>query len=737
MNRYRAAVILAVWAATSSALAQDVPNSDAAIRLPDPPSTSVPDTPAAPPAAIGPLPEIGTLTRDMVPSATQAQNWNIGLRTLNAIPHDRVAMGASFSEPGILRVTGEEAQISLALGLPAGDVPPPSFRLILRSSVNDLPERSSVAVMVNGQDAGTWPLSNIGDWGQIDVPGTALKEGVNTISLALRQQHRIFCGPEASFGVWTEIDLLQSGVTLRANAVPMNIATFRSGLLNVVQRGQAIDIRVRDGMTNDSLVTVIGAMRAALPEAGTVHVSSPYAPVDGKGRRVGVSLRPGTGAAASVAFTRSPQGALVMQVTEGPGLAELMTATFPPVLSAPDSMELTPGMVTSFKDLGAPMIVQNTRYALAEVPFTLPQYWMNLSSQRALLTLDYGFAADLPEGSILLVKANGVTIVLLPLDVDGGKVLPPLPIRFPANVLRGGDNALTFEMIVPGDPPTLECPARTTDMLVVLNSSSLDVPPTPPMTLGRLGEELQGIGPEEVSLVGTDTSFLQTFMGQMAMAGGGGGDAHLDVIRMPQDFARLGDDLLLTREQIAHLFKTQDRAPAQDTKTPQFFQLSQQQDAGVVADRGTPVAPDPGLTVAIRLQNLVHPEGEDLAQWLVNRSADTVLMAPENGEKWTMVADSGVAPSALATSFDAFRGMEAAQGARVALHMQDGSWQTWPPHPRPHVTGPVSFRQSFQVMGNYASWAPGYYAIILVALALLSTIPAFIYVISTRREKSS
>lgn len=735
MSRHPAAIILAAWAATSFALAQDVPGADASIQLP---ATSVPDTPLAPLPSTGPLPEIGTLTRDMVAPDGQAQNWNIGLRTLDLAPHDRIAMGASFSEPGILRITGEEAQVALAMGLPPGAAPPPSFRLILRSSVNDLPERSSVAVVVNGQEAGTWPLSNIGEWGQIDVPGTALKEGVNTISLTMRQHHRIFCGPEASFGVWTEIDLPQSGVTLPANAVPMNVATFRSGLLNIVQRGQPIDIRTWDDVTSDSLATVVGAMRGALPEGGKVRVSSPYAPVDGKGRRVGVSLRPGTGAVASVAFVRSPQGALVMQVTDGPGLTELMATTFPPLPPTPDSTELTPGTVTSFKDLGAPMIVHNTRYASTEVPFTLPQDWMNLSSQRALLTLDYGFAADLPEGSILLVKANGVTIVLLPLDVDGGRVLPPLPIRFPANLLRGGDNALTFEMIVPGDPSTLECPVRTTDMLVVLNSSSLNVPPTPPMTFGGLAEELRGIGPGEVSLAGTDTSFLQTFIGQMAMAGGGGGDARLDVLRMPQDFAGLGDDLPMTREQIAHLFKTEDRAPAQDTETPQFFQLSQQQDAPVTTDGSTPTDPDPGLSVTARLQSLVHPEGEDLAQWLVNRSADTVLMAPAEGEEtWTLVADSNALSSVLATSFDTFRDMEAAQGARVALRAPDGSWQTWPPHPRPHVTGPVSFRQSFQVIGNYASWAPGYYAIILVVLALLSTIPAFIYVISTRREKNS
>lgn len=732
--------VLALWSAFGPAVAQDTPSgSDAVIQLPDLPANAAPPqteeaTPAPPPTA-GPLPEIGSLTRDTVPPVAQMQRWNIGLRTAERVPSGAIMMGSSFPEPGILRLTGEEATVALALSLPEAATIPSSFRLALRSSVNDLPDRSSVTVSVNGQEAGTWPLSDIGDWGQIDVPGTALQAGVNAISVSLVQQHRIFCGPEASFAVWTELDLLRSGVTLPAATVPVNAASFRGGLTNVAQRGQPIEIRVLDDVPQGSLATVAAALRATLPEDATVRVLSPYAPADGSTRRIGISLRKGTGSTASVTFLRSPQGALIMQVTDGTGLAELMAATLPVLPPATETMSLVPGTVTTFKDLGASLIVRNTRYALAEVPFTLPQDWMNLSAQRAMLTLDYGYAADMPQGSILLVKANGTTIVLLPLDVQGGRIQPSLPVRFPANLLRGGDNALTFEMIVPGDPPTLECPARTSDMLAVLNSSTLEVPPSPPMNFGRLSDELKGIGPDDVTFAGQNADFSNTFIAQLAMAGSGTGGARLAVLRMPQDFANLGDGLSISREQISYLFQGRGSTAPVAPEAPQSFRLTQ---TGVTTETtNTPVRPSVGDRWRAQVQDLLSPEGGPLTAWLVNKSADIVLMAPSAPDgAWTLAAERSVPAGDLVQAFDAFRQTDAAQGARVALRAPDGTWQTWPPRPMPHVTGPVSFRQAFLVMGNYASWAPGYYAIILVALALLSTIPAFTYVILTRREKA-
>ncbi|WP_180267223.1 hypothetical protein, partial [Salmonella enterica] len=54
-------------------------------------------------------------------------------------------------------------------------------------------------------------LDSFSGFEQVDVPVQGLKSGENRIGISLRQTHRIFCGPDASFGVWTEIDLTRSG----------------------------------------------------------------------------------------------------------------------------------------------------------------------------------------------------------------------------------------------------------------------------------------------------------------------------------------------------------------------------------------------------------------------------------------------------------------------------------------------------------------------------------------------
>ncbi|WP_128255807.1 cellulose biosynthesis cyclic di-GMP-binding regulatory protein BcsB [Falsirhodobacter deserti] len=744
MTRFCFGIVLASLLFSEPLLAQDAlgAGGNGQILLPDmpasAPSAKLADPPATLPApSTGPLPEIGSLARNTVTGTAQARTWNIGLRAPAAVPGDRIAMGPSFAEPGVLRLTGEAAEIMLALPLPAEASPPASFRLVLRSSVNNLPERSSVTVSVNGQEAGTWPLSSIGDWGRIDVPGTALRSGDNAIGLSLRQQHRIFCGPEASFDVWTEIDLPGSGVTVPAEMVPLDAANFRARLTSTVQRGQSIDVRMPEGVATESLAAVMTAIGRVMPEGGTTQVRSPYHPVDGAARRVGVSIREGTGAPAGATFLRSPQGALVMEVTDGPGLADVLAATLPPLPDEEERSNLEPGTTTSFKALGASQIVRNTRYASAEVPFTLPADWMNLSSQRGMLTLDYGYGEDLPQGSILLVKVNGETTVLLPLDVNGGKLQPPLPVRFPAHLLHGGKNAITFEMIVPGEPPTLPCPARETDMLVVLNSSTLNVPPSPPMTFGSFSDTLRAIGPADVTTVGSDASFLTTFIAQLALTPVAEGQGRLALARLPQDSGAMGPGLPLTREQIAQLFQTQTDVLPHEDDAPRFFRLDRGDDSESPARTSEPERPSQIAAWTARLHGLASPEGERLSDWILNRPGTAVLMAPqEEGGTWTLVADNSIAPEVLAQSFDTFRRTEAAQGARVALRGTDGTWQVWPPNPRPHVTGPISFREIFVVIGNFASWAPGYYALILLTLALLSTIPAFIYVIITRKGRT-
>ncbi|WP_126975479.1 cellulose biosynthesis cyclic di-GMP-binding regulatory protein BcsB [Frigidibacter oleivorans] len=725
-------------AATPAADAADADSADAA-------PTATP--PAVTPPATGPLPGIGAVRRDAaapVPAAGSG-DWRLGFGLPPGLPEGRVTMGASLPQDAILRLTGETVQQDMTLVLPDGAAIPGTLDLVLRSGINLLPQQSRLVVRVNDTEAGTFPLDQQDGWGQIAIPGDALVPGVNRILLDLTQHHRIFCGPEASFGVWTEIDMMRSGVSLAAGDVPLAADSFRVLATNAVSRGLPVEVRMQPGVDPATLGTVMQAVRAILPQMPEVRVLSPYDPVQGAGRRVGISIEQGT--TASIRFLRNAQGALILRVTEGDGLDRLLAQGLGPEVAKPVLPLLEPGREVSFADLGQPLIVRNTRYADAEVPFRLPDDWMLLASQRATLNLRYGYGAGLPDGSILLVKVNGETISLLPLDLQGGAVLPPLRVRFPANLLQGGENRVSFEMVVPGDPPTLECPARETDMLAILGDSTLSVPPSPPMNLGDSQDDLLSIGGGQVGPMSDSGTLALPFQAQLAAETPPPPEPQTLVVgQVPQDLSRLPDRAALSRQQILQVLEgvievlpaPAASTPSQPATQPTGFTLQQAAPSG--ADTAAAEAePAPGprwspRAVVEPIWNTVVPDAEPLADWIAGRSARAVLLAPAEGQpgQWSLVLRSGEDASAAALAFDRFRHDRAANGAEVALWLEDGSWTSWPPRPAPQLQGPVTRANLLAVVGNFASWGPAYYTAVLVGLALLSVLPAIAFVRLTR-----
>lgn len=732
--------------------AETAPPGAAATPAADAAGTASPPAAATAPAtapSTGPLPGIGAVRRDTatpVPAAGSG-DWRLGFGLPPGLPEGRVTMGVSLPQDGILRLTGETVQQDMTLILPEGAAMPDTLDLVLRSGINLLPQQSRLVVRVNDTEAGTFPLDRQDGWGQIGIPGDALVPGVNRVLLDLTQHHRIFCGPEASFGVWTEIDMMRSGVSLAAGDLPLAADSFRVLATNAVSRGLPLEVRMQPGVDPATLGTVMQAVRRILPQVPEVRVLSPYDPVQGAGRRVGISIEQGT--TASIRFLRNAQGALILRVTEGDGLDRLLAQGLGPEVEKPALPLLEPGSEVSFADLGQPLIVRNTRYAESEVPFRLPDDWMLLASQRATLNLRYGYGTGLPDGSILLVKVNGETISLLPLDLQGGTVLPPLRVRFPANLLQGGENRVSFEMVVPGNPPTLECPARETDMLAILGDSTLSVPPSPPMTLGDSQGDLLSIGGGQVGPM-SDNGLALPFQAQLAAETPPPPQPQTLVVgQVPQDLSRLPDRAALTRQQILQVLEGVIEvlpAPAAPTAStlsqpatqPTGFTLQQTAPTGdqTAAAEAEP-APGPRWSPRALLDpiwNTVVPDAEPLADWIADRSARAVLLAPAEGQpgQWSLVLRSGEDASAAARAFDRFRHSRAATGAQIALWLEDGSWTSWPPRPAPQLQGPVTRANLLAVVGNFASWGPAYYTAVLVGLALLSVLPAFAFVRLTR-----
>lgn len=742
---------------------------DGIIRLPAPVQTEaeaeIPEDAPGEEAAIAQIP----VDRDRsAGSATASTGWLIRPRPATLLP-DGVQVGASLTAPGTIRLTGETAGVDLRLDLPAGTVLPETLQLTLHSSVNVLPDQAMMQIVVNDADPVGIRLDQLWDFTGVTVETAALIPGSNRIRLSLQQPHRIFCGPEATFGVWTEIDLTNSGVLIDDSALPADAAGFALAVQSETAGGRNL-LLLADEATDPALIRSLSEqLERALGPGGGVAQASFYSL---EPREIAsVALIPSDRPNALV--RRGAGRGLVLQVEYQDGTLPDLTpflAAFPPALpeSAP---AIRPGEKTLLSDLGIADVVGNTHYFRRDLPFSLPADWLLMANQKARLDLHYGFARNLPQGAILLVKVNDETIRLLPLDQNGGEVLPVLPVSFNANLLHPGRNTLSFEMMVPGNPPDGACPVRRADLLALLNDSSLTIPPSPSMVLPGLAAVLLRLDPSGVIAPEGAIEYKKLaqdamrIAAELAPATEISATVRLQVVGL-SDFGLVPfekTDLSLNTVQRV-LFPLNDPpqmaaepapggTPATSGRATSTAAFTLVEDAdpeapgqpedpaavgGFVRDLWQSFSPYALLAHEYRLlrESSFVGTSQSLPDWLEGRRGQALLLRPdftERGELWLMLGP-GVAPEAIGEALNRLRVASMAQG-EAALLQADGSWQVWTPIRPPRMLTVPDAGGMRTALGNYASWSPLLFTLAMLGLTLLSAIPALLYVLLSRRGR--
>ena len=686
------------------------------------------------------------------------EGWLVALSpSAQNIPTE-VRIGGSMPTPRVFRLSGEEADAAFSLTLPEGAPPPTELRLSLRSSVNVLPDTSTLAVQINGTDAGVITLDGFGDFSEKVIETTALVPGVNSITLRAVQAHRIFCGPDASFAVWTEVDLGNSGILIDPAAIPLNADGFLAAMKAQVARGGAVEI-VADETTDAGLIREVASrVTHLLGGAPRLEVIPFYAMQSGPEARARIALISADEPRASV--RRGAGGAVVLQVEHVGDTGPDISAMLPDRLNAPNVPMLAPGEVTTLQALGSADILANTHYFRRDIDFRLPDDWLLLASQKAEFNIHYGFSAGLAQGALLLVKINGETIRLLPLDRDGGEILPPLSISFRANLLNPGINTLTLEMTVPGDPPDLPCTPRTTDMLVVLADSNLNVPPSPKMQQADMLRGLSRVGGASVVVpnASASSSALLAFGALLQPLVADDVTAQLNIVSLDTVGLVPTGQTEVTRRMLQDAvypsLASSGALPsvAQPVPASPGFRLAPA--AGGQAASPAPAAPAPASEAADRalggagswvsqklaeLRAFMLPGAVSLEEWLQGKSGEALLLQldPDTPNDIWLIAGPNIAMTDLARQVDTFR-----RSARSDTHVQaallqaDRTWITWSEMRRPELLEPLTLRNMRTVLGNYASWSPLTFTALTLILALLSIIPALLFVLMTRRSGS-
>ncbi len=615
---------------------------------------------------------------------------------------------AQANDQSFARLQGESGAAEFRLYSPASDRGA-TFQIHYRTSINTLPEYSRIRVILNDNVLGEFEPSNFSDFGTVDLGVVDLEAGENTVRIEAVHHHRIFCGTDVSFALWTEVDLRQSGVKVSPATLAPQAADFLAAMAAQSMRNQPIEVRgdlaLADPGLTRSLVARLGS------QFGGSFVSfraAPFWAQQGAApalARVAV-LPPGSG---GTGFRRGGDGAIVL-VLDGASAQQDLDRLLPEAAQRTVAPLLQPGSPVPLHDLGFADSTTRDHYFRQDLTFRLPQDWLVLASQKARLGLLYGFPEGLPTGSILLVKVNGESVRLLPLDREGGEVQPQLDVQFNARLLRPGLNSVTFEALIPGDPPDAACPIRQDDVLTILGNTTIQVPESPRMQLANLAAPLSRLGPEDVARVGVDEgSAVLTLAALLQQPRAEAAGARLTVVDVGEASQIPIDTLNVSRQALVDAV-----SPGEPTLAP--------------AATGTSFA---------RLLSGMAPGDGPAEEWLAQNRGVALIAQPDLARPdalWLLTgpqADMGQVARAIAA------GREAPDGPRgqISVLRADGTWASWTSADQvPVLNEPLTLNNLRSVLGNYASWLPLSFVGLILAMAWVSGIVALTFVAMTGKR---
>ncbi|MFN4099624.1 MAG: cellulose biosynthesis cyclic di-GMP-binding regulatory protein BcsB [Pararhodobacter sp.] len=651
-----------------------------------------------------------------------------------------------------LRFDGERRVLQFALFVPRPDQVR-ALRVSTLSSINVLPERSQYRVFVNDTMVGEGRLEHFTGFGTVDFPlgPAAVLPGQNNVRIELVQYHRIYCGPEASFSLWSDIDLANSGAVLASAEGISGQDGFLMGLAAAAATGGGIEIRGAQGL---------GDYREAWVSSITQRISgalggdpipfrfTEYWSVQGTARSASrITFLPS--AANRVSFRVAGDGAQVMVVEFVPGerphaLPEFETI-LPPVTERTDLPLIATQRPVAFSEFGFETTEVYDRYARIDTRFRLPDDYVVLTNDKAEIALDYIFVQGLPDQAMLLVHINDTNIRLLPMWRGGGTLIEQFPVRFEARLLRAGSNTLSFEVLVPGAPADMPCPFNDTPILAIGQNSTLAVPYSPSMYLPDMHIAFAGLTPgsvrtNEMSVRAFDANDVVTL--RAALSGGERSDAaalnaqlHLLALDDLGSVPMGGYQLNRAAFDAALMPQPQGAAPVAAEPGHALMRIRERTDSTAALSRGWNWLRD-GFTASI--QWLQPRSGLLMQQWLAEQNAQAILMQldPRRPDQLWMVRASDSDMSAIAAAVVAARSNTEGPRGQLSVLDRDGRWQNWTaPDRQPVLLEPVTVTNIRHVVGNFVSAMPIRYVTGLFFLALVSALFALRLVIATREHK--
>ena len=394
-------------------------------------------------------------------------------------------------DPHQLRFEGENTAKSWTLYVTAAQAQTRArIHLSYSNAISVMPEVSTLAISVNDVAVAQTPIAAASDPGSVDVelPRGLLSAGYNNVRVAVTQRHRVDCGLEATYELWTQLDPATSGLTFPGLA-DSNISTLDDLAALSPDATGAVTIRavVSDSADPEAIDLALSAVQAVVIRAGVARPSVEI--VDALDARPGLWVIAGTRddlrARHLQEFARNSDEPVlaggdvpgrVIVVASGADLkqtrdiidrilparrVEVQAATPSAARGLANVNGLPIGGDTrvSLHDLGVQTEEFNGRLFRSTFDILMPLDFYAADYDKLTLSISAGYAKGLLPSAQVLVRVNEREAGSLPLRNPKGDLFRDRPISISLAALRPGVNRIVIEAQTP-TPEDAACDVR-------------------------------------------------------------------------------------------------------------------------------------------------------------------------------------------------------------------------------------------------------------------------------------
>ncbi len=400
--------------------------------------------------------------------------------TLAAVAAPAPVFNADSVEPVVIKhlpaghdelvFRGEASRRSFKVFLSRGELDGTRmFQLALQNTVAVLPERSSVALSVNGHLLATVPTRSPNGVSTfpVAIPAGVLVPGFNMVDVSVAMTHRVDCSVAATYELWTLLDPSKTGFVIPTSSTGAVRALDELAGEPLADDGTTrIHLRLNDASGTAAIGRAARFIDALVNRAGLGRpvVDAGAGPGQGPGFDVVLtashsdddmlkSLRI-VGREDGVTLARDPVSgrlALIMSGYDDADIDAQVSAFAKQAAHSPPSSAIGSTLIEgetrrSFANLGHATDNFSGRHYTTSLDVELPSDFYPANYDKARLLIDGAYATNLDSESNLVFRVNGALVSSLRLSSDRGGLLQHEIVELPLRFFHPGKNEIAIEV---------------------------------------------------------------------------------------------------------------------------------------------------------------------------------------------------------------------------------------------------------------------------------------------------